>query len=85
MEDQEENGKIVLKYVNIKEIRRVGMNGIDLIRIRQISGCCEFYFRECEGNTCAAEELLDAQANRRDSSVSQTLYCPTNAHKLLNP
>jgi hypothetical protein len=34
LEDQDEDGKIVLEYVNIKEIGRVGMNGIDLIRIR---------------------------------------------------
>jgi hypothetical protein len=34
LEDQDEDGKIVLKYVNIKEIRRVGINGIDLRRIR---------------------------------------------------
>jgi hypothetical protein len=34
LEDQDEDGKVVLKYVNIKEIGMVGMNGMDPIRIR---------------------------------------------------
>jgi hypothetical protein len=34
LENQDEDDKIVLKYVNVKEIGRVGMNSIDLIRIR---------------------------------------------------